>query len=137
MTSCGCFEVISCILPMCNGIMTVNREFKGDTPSGMKFSTLAGSVGGGVQSPGFLGHSRFYMGSPKFISADGGIKRLVWMPKELKEEMRDILQKAAEHAGVPDLVDKIATEENGVQEADVLEYLTQVGHPALEMDPMF
>ena len=30
MTSCGCFEVISCVLPMCNGIMTVNREFKGD-----------------------------------------------------------------------------------------------------------
>ncbi|MBI5870731.1 MAG: CO dehydrogenase/CO-methylating acetyl-CoA synthase complex subunit beta [Actinobacteria bacterium] len=137
MTSCGCFEVISCILPMCNGIMTVNREYKGDTPSGMKFSTLAGSVGGGVQSPGFLGHSRYYMGSPKFISADGGIKRLVWMPKELKEEMRDILVAAGERAGVPDLVDKIATEENGVEESEVLEYLTSVGHPALEMDPMF
>ncbi|MDO8736966.1 MAG: acetyl-CoA decarbonylase/synthase complex subunit alpha/beta [Thermoleophilia bacterium] len=137
MTSCGCFEVISCILPMCNGIMTVNREFKGDTPSGMKFSTLAGSVGGGVQSPGFLGHSRYYMGSPKFISADGGIKRLVWMPKELKEEMRDILVAAGERAGVPDLVDKIATEENGTEESEVLEYLTSVGHPALEMDPMF
>ncbi|MHB1361822.1 MAG: acetyl-CoA decarbonylase/synthase complex subunit alpha/beta [Thermoleophilia bacterium] len=137
MTSCGCFEVISCILPMCNGIMTVNREFKGETPSGMKFSTLAGSVGGGVQSPGFLGHSRFYMGSPKFISADGGIKRLVWMPKELKEEMREILEKAAEKAGAPDLVDKICTEEEATEESEVLEYLTKVGHPALEMDPMF
>ena len=137
MTSCGCFEVISCMLPMCNGIMTVNREYKGETPSGMKFSTLAGSVGGGVQSPGFLGHSRFYMGSPKFISADGGIKRLVWMPKELKEEMRDILQTAAERIGEPDLVDKIATEEDGIEEDKVLEYLTKVGHPALEMDPLF
>jgi len=137
MTSCGCFEVISCILPMCNGIMTVNREYKGETPSGMKFSTLAGSVGGGVQSPGFLGHSRYYMGSPKFISADGGIMRLVWMPKELKEEMREILEKAGERVGVPDLVDKIATEENGTEEEEILEYLTKVGHPALEMDPMF
>ncbi len=137
MTSCGCFEVISCVLPMCNGIMTVNREFEGETPSGMKFSTLAGSVGGGVQTPGFLGHSKFYMGSPKFIAADGGIKRLVWMPKELKEEIRDILQKAAEREGVPDLVDKIATEEDGVEEEEVLEYLTKVGHPALEMDPLF
>ncbi len=137
MTSCGCFEVISCVLSMCNGIMTVNREFKGDTPSGMKFSTLAGSVGGGVQTPGFLGHSRFYMGSPKFIAADGGIKRLVWMPKELKEEMREILEKAGERAGVPDLVDKIATEENGSEEAEVFEYLQKVGHPALEMEPLF
>jgi acetyl-CoA synthase len=117
--------------------MTVNREYKGETPSGMKFSTLAGSVGGGVQSPGFLGHSRFEMGSPKFISADGGIKRLVWMPKELKEEMREMLQKAGEREGVPDLVDKIATEENGTEEEEVLEYLTKVGHPALEMDPLF
>jgi acetyl-CoA synthase len=137
MTSCGCFEVISCVLPMCNGIMTVNREFKGDTPSGMKFSTLAGSVGGGVQSPGFLGHSRFYMGSPKFISADGGIKRLVWMPKELKEEMRDVLTKAGEREGVPDLVDKIATEEDAVEESEVLEYLQKVGHPAVEMESLF
>ncbi len=137
MTSCGCFEVISCVLPMCNGIMTVNREFKGDTPSGMKFSTLAGSVGGGVQTPGFLGHSKFYMGSPKFIAADGGIKRLVWMPKELKEEIREVLEKAAERAGAPDLVDKIATEENGTEEAEVFEYLQKVGHPALEMEPLF
>ena len=137
MTSCGCFEVISCVLPMCNGIMTVNREFKGETPSGMKFSTLAGSVGGGVQTPGFLGHSKFYMGSHKFIAADGGIMRLVWMPKELKEEMRDILEKAGERVGVPDLVDKIATEENGTEEEEVFEYLQNVGHPALEMDPLF
>lgn len=136
MTSCGCFEVISCVLPMCNGIMTVNRESRGDTPSGMKFSTLAGSVGGGVQNPGFLGHSKFYMGSPKFISADGGIKRLVWMPKELKEEMHELLTKAGERVGVPDLVDKIATEEDGTEEDEVLEYLTKVGHPALEMDPL-
>ncbi len=137
MTSCGCFEVISCVLPMCNGIMTVNREFKGETPSGMKFSTLAGSVGGGVQTPGFLGHSKFYMGSHKFIAADGGIMRLVWMPKELKEEMRGILEKAGERVGVPDLVDKIATEENGTEEEEVFEYLQKVGHPALEMDPLF
>lgn len=137
MTSCGCFEVISCVLPMCNGIMTVNREFKGDTPSGMKFSTLAGSVGGGVQSPGFLGHSKFYMGSPKFISADGGIKRLVWMPKELKEEMREFLQAAGERVGIPDLVDKIATEEDAVEESEVLEYLQKVGHPAVEMESLF
>ncbi|MEK7817672.1 MAG: CO dehydrogenase/CO-methylating acetyl-CoA synthase complex subunit beta, partial [Actinomycetota bacterium] len=137
MTSCGCFEVISCVLPMCNGIMTVNREYKGETPSGMKFSTLAGSVGGGVQNPGFLGHSKFYMGSPKFISADGGIRRVVWMPKELKEEIREILEKAAEMAGVPDMVDKIATEDNGTDEEAVLQFLQEVGHPALEMDPLF
>ena len=57
------------------------------TPSGMKFSTLAGTVGGGVQTPGFIGHSKHYIGSKKFISAEGGARRIVWMNKSLKEEM--------------------------------------------------
>ncbi|GAB4248977.1 MAG: acetyl-CoA decarbonylase/synthase complex subunit alpha/beta [Thermoleophilia bacterium] len=137
MTSCGCFEAISVVLPMCNGIMTVDRDHTGMTPCGMKFSTLAGSVGGGVQTPGFIGHSKFYMGSRKFISGDGGIARLVWMPKKLKEEMKDLLVANAEAQGYPDLYDKIATEENGTEEEEILTFLTEVGHPALEMDPLF
>lgn len=136
MTSCGCFEAISVLLPMCNGIMTVDRDHAGMTPCGMKFSTLAGSVGGGVQTPGFVGHSKFYMGSDKFISGDGGIARLVWMPKKLKEELKDLIEANAERAGYPDLYDKIATEEQGTEEEEILNYLTEVGHPALEMDPM-
>jgi len=103
----------------------------------MKFSTLAGSVGGGAQTTGFVGHSKFYMGSPKFISGDGGIARLVWMPKKLKEELEDQIKANAAKAGVPDLYDKIATEDNGTEEDQILTFLTEVGHPALEMDPMF
>jgi hypothetical protein len=87
MTSCGCFECIAAVLPMCNGIMTVNRDFPGMTPCGMKFTTLAGSVGGGSVTPGFVGHSKHYICSKKFIMAEGGIKRLVWMPKMLKEDV--------------------------------------------------
>ncbi len=84
MTSCGCFECISAMLPMTNGIMTVDRDYTGMTPCGMKFSTLAGSVGGGVQTPGFIGVGKQYLVSKKFIQADGGFKRIVWIPKELK-----------------------------------------------------
>jgi len=46
MTTCGCCECIAAMLPSCNGIMTVNREYTGETPSGMKFTTLAGVMGG-------------------------------------------------------------------------------------------
>ncbi|UCG50045.1 MAG: CO dehydrogenase/CO-methylating acetyl-CoA synthase complex subunit beta, partial [Phycisphaerales bacterium] len=80
MTSCGCFECISAVLPSTNGVMIVSREFPHMTPCGMKFSTLAGTVGGGNQVPGFVGHSKHYITSRKFISAEGGIKRIVWMP---------------------------------------------------------
>ena len=81
MTTCGCCECIAAVLPMCNGIMTVDRDYTGMTPCGMKFTTLAGSVGGGAQSPGFLGHSKYNITQRKFLTGDGGLVRIVWMPK--------------------------------------------------------
>ena len=137
MTSCGCFECISCILPSTNGIMTVYRDFTDMTPCGMKFSTLAGTVGGGVQTPGFIGHSKHYIGSQKFISAEGGAKRIVWMNKTLKEEMAEILRKIGQAEGIENFCDMIADETVAVTEEEVLEYISRVNHPALSMPPMF
>ncbi len=137
MTSCGCFECIVALLPMCNGIMVVNREYPELTPCGMKFSTLAGSIGGGVQTPGFLGVGKQYLVSKKFIQADGGFKRITWLPKELKELMTDTLRKRAEEVGMPDFVDKIADETVATTEEEVLQYMQKVGHPALDMEPIF
>ena len=91
MTCCGCFECIALMLPEVNGIMVVNREYKGETPSGMSFSTLAGTIGGGSQTPGFAGISKNYILSDRFLQAEGGIERLVWMPAALKEELRRAL----------------------------------------------
>jgi len=65
MTSCGCFECILAIIPEANGVMVVNREHAGMTPCGMDFITLAGLVGGGVQTPGFLGVGKLYLLSKK------------------------------------------------------------------------
>jgi acetyl-CoA synthase len=137
MTSCGCFECISCILPSTNGIMTVYREFPGMTPVGMKFSTLAGTVGGGLQTPGFIGHSKHYIGSNKFVSAEGGAKRIVWMNKELKEMSRDIIEKIGEKEGITDFYNMIADETVATTEEEVLEFLSKVDHPVLEMQAMF
>lgn len=136
-TSCGCFECIVALLPMANGVMVVNREFTGMTPAGMKFSTLAGTVGGGQQTPGFIGVGRQYLSSKKFISADGGFRRIVWMPKELKEIVGSALSKVAEEEGEPGFLDKIADETVAETEEQVMEFMAQVGHPALTMDPMF
>ena len=137
MTSCGCFECIAAIVPEANGIMIVDRDFTGMTPIGMKFSTLAGQVGGGLQMPGFTGIGKLYISSPKFISAEGGQKRIVWMLKQLKEEVGDRLKALLEKTGNADLFDKIATEENAEEPEALVEYLQSVGHPALEMDPLF
>lgn len=136
MTSCGCFECISCILPSTNGIMIVYRDYTGMTPSGMKFSTLAGTVGGGVQTPGFIGHSKQYIGSKKFISADGGAMRIVWMNKDLKEELGPILHEIGKQNGIEDFCDRIADETVATTEEEVLEFITKKNHLALSMDPM-
>ena len=137
MTSCGCFEAIMTVVPEANGVMVVNREHSGMSPCGMNFSTLAGTCGGGAQLPGFMGIGKAYFGSKKFIKADGGLARLVWMPKSLKESLRTILEERAEEDGLgKDFVDKIADETVGVSGEEILPFLEEKGHPALTMDPI-
>jgi acetyl-CoA synthase len=136
MTTCGCCECIAAVLPMCNGVMTVNRDFTGMTPCGMKFTTLAGSVGGGAVTPGFVGHSKYNITQRKWLIGDGGIKRLVWMPKILKEEIGERLKKRSQEIGIPNLLDMIADETIGVTEDEILPFLTEKNHPALSMDPI-
>lgn len=136
MTSCGCFECIVAIVPEANGVMIVQRGHQGMTPVGMKFSTLAGSVGGGMQTPGFMGIGRNFIVSRKFLAGDGGIKRIVWMTKNLKESLKEAFERRAKEEGVPDLLDKIADETICEDAEKLVEYLASVGHPALEMEPM-
>jgi len=136
MTTCGCCECIAAVISACNGVMTVSRDYTGETPSGMKFTTLAGVMGGGAASPGFVGHSKYNICQRKFISGDGGLLRMVWMPKGLKEELREGLLKRGEELGCPDLIDRIADETVGVTEDEILPFLKEKDHPALKMDPI-
>jgi acetyl-CoA synthase len=143
MTTCGCCECVAAVLPLCNGVMTVNREYTGDTPCGMKFTTLAGTVGGGLSTPGFVGHGKYNTCQRKFLRGDGppdrpdgGLLRMVWMPKMLKEEIADRLKARAEELGIPDFPDMIADETVGTTEEEILPFLEEKGHPALTMAPI-
>ncbi|MDD5347549.1 MAG: acetyl-CoA decarbonylase/synthase complex subunit alpha/beta [Candidatus Omnitrophica bacterium] len=132
-SSCGCFECILAVVPEANGVMVVHRDYSGMTPSGMTFTTLAGSVGGGVQTPGFLGVGKLYLTSKKFVFAEGGLPRVVWMPKELKELLAEKLAKRCKEIGMPDLLDKIADETTATTAEELVAYLEKVGHPALTL----
>ncbi|MEA2121907.1 acetyl-CoA decarbonylase/synthase complex subunit alpha/beta [Dehalococcoides mccartyi] len=136
MTTCGCCECIAAILPLCNGVMTVNREYAGMTPCGMKFTTLAGTIGGGITTPGFLGHSKYNITQRKFISAEDGLLRLVWMPKSLKDEIRERFNARAAELGIPDLLERIADESVGTTEEEILPFLEAKQHPALTLEPL-
>jgi len=102
----------------------------------MKFTTLAGVMGGGASSPGFVGHSKFNITQGKFILGDGGLLRMVWMPKQLKEELKDRIVKRGEDMGVPGLYDMIADETVGLTEEEIMPFLKEKGHPALDMEPL-
>ncbi|MEM2979386.1 MAG: hypothetical protein QW083_03055, partial [Methanomassiliicoccales archaeon] len=132
----GCFECIVAMTADMQAVIVVNREYPGMTPIGMKFSTLAGSVGGGKQTPGFIGVGRKYLVSKKFISADGGFFRIAWMPKDLKEAMRDDLKRRSEELGMPDFVEKIADETVCTDAEGLMEWMVKVDHPALKMPPL-
>ena len=137
MTSCGCFECICGIEPMSNGFIVVNREFKGMTPAGMTFGELASCTGGGVQTPGYMGHGRHFITSKKFISAEGGIERIVWMPKELKDDVGARLNKTAfELYGIENFTDLVADETITTDGEELLNWLTEKNHPVLAMEPL-
>jgi len=137
MTACGCFECIVMLIPEANGVMVVSREDPSMTPAGMTFSTLAGMAGGGLQTPGVMGVGKYYLTSPKFLKADGGFKRVVWMSSFLKESMAEALKEVAEREGVPDLIDRIADERVATTVEELVSWLEEHNHPALTMAPIF
>ncbi len=136
MTSCGCFECVACVLPGTGGIMIVDREFSGMTPVGMSFSSLAETTGGGQQTPGFIGIGTLYLLSRKFISADGGLRRLVWTTRRIKERLGERLRQRCQEIGEPDLYDKIADESVCTDLEPLIEHLAAVAHPALALGEM-
>ncbi len=137
MTSCGCFECICGIFPECNGLVIVNREYTGVTPVGMTFGELASMTGGGVQTPGFMGHGRNFIASKKFASAEGGTQRIVWMPKELKESVAPKLNRTAKELyGIDNFTDMICDETIATDAEGVMSFLSEKGHPALALDPL-
>ena len=137
MTSCGCFECICGIEPFSNGVIIANREYAGMTPLGMTFGELASMTGGGVQTPGFMGHGRHFIASKKFMSAEGGFERIVWMPKELKDDVAERLNKSAkEKYGIDNFTDMIADETVATDEESLMAFLQEKNHPVLGLDPI-
>ncbi|HEX16747.1 MAG: CO dehydrogenase/CO-methylating acetyl-CoA synthase complex subunit beta [Deltaproteobacteria bacterium] len=120
-TSCGCFQALCFYIPEVDAFGIVHRDYKGETPLGMPFSTMAGEASGGRQVEGMCGMALEYLRSPKFMQYDGGIKRVVWMPKEIKERFKDAIPE--------DLYEKIATEEDTTDPNELASWLEERGHP--------
>lgn len=123
-TSCGCFEAVAFYIPEVDGLGIVHRGFAENTPIGLSFSTIADSTAGGRQVDGFHGISIEYMRSPKFLQADGGWERIVWVPETIKERVKDFIPK--------DLVDKIPTEKDVKNVEELKQFLIMKNHPVVK-----
>ncbi|MDI6724605.1 MAG: CO dehydrogenase/CO-methylating acetyl-CoA synthase complex subunit beta [Methanobacterium sp.] len=123
-TSCGCFEAVAFYIPELDGIGIVDRDFRGETPLGIPFSAMAGQCSGGKQVEGFTGLSMEYMRSPKFLQADGGYERVIWLPKEIKDSLTDFIPE--------DVIEKIPTEEDAGSIKEIRKFLREAEHPIME-----
>jgi acetyl-CoA synthase len=124
-------------MPEANGVVVVNREYKGATPTGMTFGELASNTGGGVQTPGFMGHGRHFIASKKFVHAEGGLSRIVWMPKELKDDVSVKLNKSAKELyNIDNFADMICDETIATEPEAVVAFLTEKKHPSFAMEAL-
>jgi len=123
-TSCGCFEGSAFYIPEVDGFGIVHRGFKEVTVNGLTFVGIADSTAGGRQVDGFHGISIEYLRSPKFLQADGGWSRVVWVPSEIKERVKEFIP--------TELVDKIATEKDARNVDELKSFLKERGHPVVE-----
>ncbi len=120
MTACGCFECIAFYIPEVDGIGVVHRPYKQPTVNGLTFATMAGQTGGGIQAEGFLGIAVEFMRSEKFFSADGGWKRIAWLPSDLKQSVKDAIP--------PELFEKIPTEKDVSNIEELKSFLVERRH---------
>lgn len=136
MSACGDFECIVMLIPEANGVMVVSHEDASLTPAGITVATFS-AIAAGEQIPGVVGIGKNHLLSPKFIAAEGGFKRIVWMSSRLKEEMSEELKSVCVREGDPDFLNKIADERQASSVKELVLWLKEHKHPALEMERMF
>jgi acetyl-CoA synthase len=84
-----------------------------------------------------MGHGKQFISSPKFMKAEGGPVRIVWMPKDLKAIVGEKLNKTAKKLyDIDDFVSQIADESVCEDVETLFNYLSEKGHPVLSLEPL-
>jgi CO dehydrogenase/acetyl-CoA synthase beta subunit len=134
--ACGAFECLVMLIPEANGVMVVAQDETSKTPAGLDVNALA-NITGGIPMPGVMGVGKRYLLSPRFMSADGGFRRVVWMSSTLKNSMGSELRAVCAREGQPDLLAKIADERHVTSVQQLMQWLKKHEHPALTMTRMY
>lgn len=83
-TACSCFQNVAYYIPEVDGIAIMDRGYKGEAPGDMTWTKLANLVAGRQYRDGAATIATQYLRSQKFLQADGGYSRVVWMTETLK-----------------------------------------------------
>jgi acetyl-CoA synthase len=83
----------------------------------------------------FIGVGKRFITSKKFLKAEGGLRRVVWLTTQLKNYLKSAI-KLNEFNIEEDFFDKVADETVATTAEDVVEYVTKKKHPALSMEPL-
>ncbi len=137
MGACGDFECMVMLIPEANGVMVLSHEDATlPTPAGITIETFS-SLTAGEQIPGMVGIGKNLLLSPKFMFPEGGFRRVVWMSSRLKDSMREELQVVCEREGDPSLMDRIADERQVTTSEQLVNWLKEHQHPAMQMEKMY
>ncbi len=123
-TSCGCFEGCAFYIPEVDAYGVVHRNYRDKTVNGLDFVTISDLTAGGRQVDGFHGLSIEYMRSPTFMQADGGWDRVVWMPEDIIERIKEFMP--------PEIVPKIASEKTVSSLDELKTWLRDKKHPIVD-----
>ncbi len=77
-------ETFALLLPESNGVIVLDRKYRGDTPAGLNFDETMALIQKHGQIPGITGQARNNLLNSSFLKAHGGSKRIAWMPKITK-----------------------------------------------------
>ena len=123
-TSCGCFEGCAFYIPEVDGYGVVHRNYREKTVNGLDFVTISDLTAGGRQVDGFHGLSIEYMRSPKFMQADGGWDRVVWMPEDIMDRIKEYMPE--------EIIPKISTEKTVSSLDELKTWLRDKKHPIVD-----
>jgi len=118
-TACSCFQNVVYHIPEVDGLAIMNRGYEGEAPGGWTWTKLANLVAGKQYRQGAATIATAYLMSDKFLQADGGYYRVVWMTEALK--------KVALNSIPEELRGSIATEKDATTLQDLKTFLAEKG----------
>lgn len=133
-TNFGGFSCLSAVIPKAKGVIVLDDKYAGRTPLGLNYCALAALTDGCFPAPGCMGHAKDFLTSEKYLEPEGGLIRVVWMPKALKESLRVKIDETAYTLyHIARFSDMICDETVTTESEALIDFLVEKNHPVVNM----